>query len=274
MKPNNIILFTKMSGSNNDFIIVDNRRNSINQRATLARSVCQRRISVGADGLILVEKSEKADFRMRIFNPDGSEAEMCGNGARCAALYGSNRLFRQPRKTLLIETKAGILKAWIIGKDTVKIKMSQPKDIRINFSLKVGKHAHNVSYINTGVPHAVIWVKDIDKTDVCSLGKKIRYHSCFYPQGTNVNFIKIKDKNSIYIRTYERGVEDETLACGTGSVASAIMAGITKGFKSPVSVYTRGKEILKIYFTKDDETIQDVYLEGKVKFVFEGQITI
>ncbi|MFH1239169.1 MAG: diaminopimelate epimerase [bacterium] len=269
-RSNKVICFTKMSGSDNDFVVIDNRRTVISQRASLARVVCQRKTSVGADGLIVIEKSKKADFKMRIFNPDGSEAEMCGNGARCAALYVSIK----PGKRLTMETGAGVLTAKIMTGNSVKLKMPEPKDLKLNFNIMVDKKPQKLSYLNTGVPHAVLWVGAIDKVDVYNLGKKIRYHSSFQPGGTNVNFVKVKDRNSIYVRTYERGVEDETLACGTGSTASAIIAGLTKGLRSPVSVHTRGGEVLKIYFSQKDNKIENMYLEGKVKFVFAGKMVV
>ena len=267
-----MIIFTKMSGSDNDFVVIDNRSDIISGRASFARSVCRRRTSIGADGLILIEKSKRADFRMRIFNPDGSEAEMCGNGARCAALYANLKFKRPDAKRWSIQTGAGILSAQIKAANSVKIKMVEPKELKLDFNIKLDGTPYTLSYLNTGVPHTVVWVKDIDKADVYNLGRKIRHHSYFNPAGTNVNFVKVKDKNSIYIRTYERGVENETLACGTGSTASAIIAGLTRGLISPVLVHTRGGEVLKIYFSQKGAKIKDVYLEGNVKFVFQGEI--
>ncbi len=275
-----MINFTKMNGSHNDFVIIDNRQDIISNRSDFAKFICQRRVSVGADGLILIENSKKADFKMRILNPDGSEAEMCGNGARCAALYGDLKLGRRGlqdkvrNSSLKIETKAGILSAKVFAKDIVKLKMSKPIDLKLNLIIKINNINQNISYINTGVPHTVLFVSDIDKINVYNVGKKIRYHPYFKPQGSNIDFIKVKDKNSIYMRTYERGVENETLACGTGAVASAIIACLKKEVDKPVNVYTRGGEILKIYFKNKGNEIYDVYLEGRVKLVYEGTIIV
>ncbi|MFH1784073.1 MAG: diaminopimelate epimerase [bacterium] len=267
------VTFSKMSGSNNDFIIVDNTKGRILRRSAFAKQVCQRRLSVGADGLILIERSRRADFRMRIFNPDGSEAEMCGNGARCAALFAS-KLVCSGRKNLTINTMAGILDARIMGADRVKLRMSDPMDIKKSFEISGGKKKYKLSFANTGVPHAVIFVGDINKVDVCKIGKAIRYHSYFSPKGTNVNFVQVKDKDSIYIRTYERGVEDETLACGTGSVASAVISWLEKGLLGRVNVYTRGGSILTIHIENDGKRIHRVYLEGDVKQIYDGTLTI
>ena len=274
-----MVNFTKMSGTNNDFVVIDNRKDIISNHSDFAKFICQRRVSVGADGLILIENSKKADFKMRIFNPDGSEAEMCGNGARCAALYGDLKVGhrglqdnKERTSSLKIETKAGVLSAEVFAKNIVKLKMSKPIDLKLNLIIKMNNTKQEISYINTGVPHTVLFVCDIDKIDVYNVGKKIRYHSYFETQGTNVDFIKVKDKNSIYMRTYERGVENETLACGTGAVASAIIACLKKGLTNPVNVYTRGGEILKIYFKNKGDKVYDVYLEGKVRIVYEGNI--
>lgn len=268
-----VIRFTKMNGSDNDFVVIDNRKNLVSRRVSFAKSVCQRRMSAGADGLILIETSKRADFKMRIFNPDGSEAEMCGNGARCAALFGSSKILSR-RPKLKIETKAGILEAEIVAKDKVKLKMSKPVNLRLGLKIKINKKNKEVFYIDTGVPHTVLFVPDINKADVYNTGRKLRFHTYFKPKGTNVDFVSLRDKNSIYMRTYERGVESETLACGTGAVASAVIAHLRKGLKNPVSVYTRGGEVLRIYIEDKHNKINDVYLEGNVKVVYEGNIRV
>ncbi len=268
-----IIRFTKVNGSDNDFVVIDNRRNVVSNRVSFAKYICQRRLSVGADGLILIEGSRRADFKMRIFNPDGSEAEMCGNGARCVALYVSLRILDR-RSKLKIETKAGILEAEIMAKDRVKLKMSNPVNLRLNLKVKIDKKAKEVFHINTGVPHTVLFVPDITKADVYNTGRKLRFHACFKPQGTNVDFVKVRDRSSIYMRTYERGVENETLACGTGAVASAIIAHLRKGVRSPISVHTRSGEVLRVYIEYKDDKINDVYLEGNVKIIYEGNIRV
>ncbi len=263
------INFIKMSGGGNDFILIDNRKERLlKKKSSLVKHVCQRKISVGADGVILVEKSGKADFKMRIFNPDGSEAEMCGNGARCVALFSYKE--KIAKKNMCFETKAGIIGAQIINDKKVKIKMSNPFDLKKDLKLKINGKEFKGSFINTGVPHTVIFTSRIKTIEVEEVGRKIRRHKMFSPQGTNVDFVSLKGRSSIYLRTYERGVEAETLSCGTGSVASAIIAGLKKGLKSPVKVITQSGEIYIIYFSIEKENIKEVYLEGSVAVSYEG----
>ncbi len=261
------IKFTKAVASGNDFIIIENYHNHLPK---LARNFCDRKCGIGADGLLVLEKSSKADFKMRIFNPDGSEAEMCGNGLRCAALF--NNMKR-------VETKAGILEAEVKG-GQVKVKMTQPKDIKLNIALKINDRNIKVNFINTGVPHAVIFVEGLNKIDVKNIGEKIRFHQKFMPKGANVDFVEIINDNNIKVRTYERGVEDETLACGTGAVASAIISIISAKRKAQsakqyvINVHTKSKEELKVYFTFKNNKISDVYLRGQAKIVYQGSINI
>jgi diaminopimelate epimerase len=263
------INFVKMSGGGNDFILIDNRKELLpEKKSSLVKQVCQRKISVGADGVVLVEKSRKADFKMRIFNPDGSEAEMCGNGARCVALFSYKE--KITKKNMCFETKAGIIGAQIINDKKIKIEMSKPFDLKKDLKLKINGKALKGSFINTGVPHTIIFTSRIKTIEVEEIGRKIRRHKMFAPQGTNVDFVSLKDKSSIYLRTYERGVEAETLSCGTGSVASAIIAGLKKGLKSPVKVITQSGEIYTIYFRIEKEGIKEVYLEGPVAVSYEG----
>jgi len=264
------ITFTKMVASGNDFIVVDTRP-GVNW-PKFARKVCERKYGAGADGVLLLERSKKADIRMRVFNPDGSEVSMCGNGARCAALYTQISAKRKAKsEKLRIETKAGIIEATVRGRK-VKLKMSDPKGIKLNMRLRFNKRQLITHYLNTGVPHVVHFTKDLDKIDVKKLGAAIRYHSKFKPEGTNANFAQALSKNRIALRTYERGVEDETLACGTGAVAAAL----AYVMKQPVggnriSVYTKGKEVLKVSFKRDAYGIYDVYLEGRAEVVYRGR---
>ena len=228
--------FVKAVASGNDFIIL-NYQLPITNYQLLAKKICDRKYGIGADGLLVLEKSKIADVRMRIFNPDGSEAQMCGNGARCVAFYFKSKISRQKsrdpdissgknqKSKISIETKAGIIDSEVRGFN-VKIKLTNPKDIKLNIPLKINNRILKVNFINTGVPHTVIFVEGLDKIDVVNLGRIIRYHKKFMPQGTNVDFVEIKDDENIRIRTYERGVEDETLSCGTGAVASAIISNI------------------------------------------------
>jgi diaminopimelate epimerase len=261
------IRFTKAVATGNDFIIVDNRSGSLNRPGAAAKKLCDRKSSVGADGLLLIERSAKADLRMRIFNSDGSEAEMCGNGSRCAALYALRRGIAG--RGMSIDTLAGVLKASVTG-GTVKVMLTEPKDIRWNFCLMIHKCPYKLSFVNTGVPHVVHFVDDLDRVDVKELGSHMRNHGEFAPAGTNADFVKIVDGRNISVRTYERGVEDETLACGTGSVASALIAAEAERMGSPVTVTTRSGEKLKVYFDKSGGKFKNVYLEGKARLVFDG----
>jgi diaminopimelate epimerase len=264
--------FSKMTGAGNDFVVLDNRRGAIKRNpAQAARRFCDRKFSVGADGLILLEKSKRADIRMRIFNPDGSEAEMCGNGVRCLAKFAVERRITSP--ALSIETPAGIIRARVKG-GTVKARLADPKDLRLDFDLALNGHKERVSYVDTGVPHAVVWTRTLGHLEVRRVGRIIRFHPHFSPRGANVNFVSPRGKNAIEVRTYERGVEDETLACGTGSTAAALVAAAVKGLRSPVLVHTKGGEILKVYFSKKGERFSEVHLEGAVRTTFEGRVRL
>lgn len=267
-----MIKFTKSVATGNDFIVIDNRSSALrNNLSQFAKRLCNRVHGIGADGLLLLEKSKKGDFKMRIFNPDGSEAEMCGNGSRCIALYAKTK--RIAKADMQIETRAGIIKASVKG-DEVKTKLTDPKDIQWNLCLEINKCPYRVNFADTGVPHVIYFVDDIQNIDVKNLGAEMRYHKEFSPAGTNVDFVKIVDKNKIKVRTYERGVEDETLGCGTGAVASAIISAEAEKLISPVNVETRGGEILKVYFDRVDGGFKNVYLEGKARLVFDGEIQI
>lgn len=271
---NNPLSFYKMSGGGNDFVLFDNRKENLPKNYNLiAKNVCNRKFSIGADGILILEKTEEAHFRMIYYNADGSRAEMCGNGARCIAKFAFLLGVAPEKMTFL--TDAGLLSAEI-DQDSVKLQMSKPKDLKLDFPLKLeeGKELH-LSFINTGVPHAVLLVTDTDKTEVEELGRAIRYHKEFTPAGTNVNFVEHKDLHSLIVRTYERGVEGETLACGTGVVASSLICATKNLIESPVSCLTKGGETLKIHFNrKKDNTFADVFLEGPVKMCYKGEIEI
>jgi diaminopimelate epimerase len=265
------IAFAKLSGAGNDFVVIDNRKSVVpDDLANFIEKVCARRISVGADGVLLVENSDVADFKMRYFNSDGSEAETCGNGARCIAKFAySEGVVKSDKMTF--ETKAGIYSAEIIEND-VKLKVGDTVGMRLNFSIELSDGKYTISFANSGVPHAVFIVDDLEKVDIVKLGRETRYHKDFAPKGTNANFIKAKDKNNIDIRTYERGVEDETLACGTGSIASAIIASAMGKAESPVTMHTWGGFKLIIHFTGQPEGAKDVYLEGDARIVYKGYL--
>jgi diaminopimelate epimerase len=259
--------FYKMTGGGNDFILIDNREGKIDMAALRPSipKICRRKLSVGADGLIVLEDSAKAHFRWHFFNADGSEAEMCGNGGRCAARL-AHHLGIAPAD-LSFETAAGIIRAQVKGA-IVKLTLPPPTDIRLGITLPIGEEEIRVDFINTGVPHTVIFAPDLKEADVVELGRQIRYHQAFQPEGTNVDFIQVED-STIEIRTYERGVEDETLACGTGAVAAAISAGLRGLATSPTTVIPRSGEALTIYYQGERE-IKEVSLEGEVKMIYRG----
>jgi len=260
-----------MNGAGNDFVLMDNRAGSLSLDARAIERICDRHRGVGADGLLLVEPAGNgADFKMRYYNSDGGEAEMCGNGARCFARY-ANRLTGSAAR-VSFETLAGVITAEFPG-DLVQINMSTPRDLRLNDSLNVLGASMDVHSINTGVPHAVVIVDDLDAVDVQRLGRAIRYHEHFAPKGTNVNFVKVLDRNTIAIRTYERGVEGETLACGTGVVACALILHELTGASQPIGVRVKGGDLLKVGFEKAGG-YSNVTLTGPADFVFDGKIEL
>lgn len=265
------IPFMKMSGSGNDFILIDHREPLLKKDRVkdFVRKVCRRRVSVGADGLILIERSPKADFKWRFYNADGSEAEMCGNGGRCAARFAYLKGIAGP--SLKFETLAGILSARVNGKK-VNLEMTQPFGLKLDQAIMIDSMEQIISSINTGVPHAIIFVEDLEGMDIVRMGRAIRNHSFFSPAGTNADFVRVKKDSQLSIRTYERGVEDETLACGTGAVASALIAAF-KGFvKSPVSIETKGGEVLTVSFEIEAKEVKKVFFEGDVSIVYEAEM--
>ncbi|NNF99780.1 MAG: diaminopimelate epimerase [Desulfobacteraceae bacterium] len=264
------ISFFKMSGAGNDFIVIDNRDGSLPVKDIpgFVRGVCRRKMSAGADGLILIENSDETDFKWQFFNSDGSVAEMCGNGARCAARYAHLNGIAGPKMSF--ETIAGIIHARV-NPDTVTVKMTDPVDLKINTTIPLKSGAAVVSIVNTGVPHVVITAADIDAVDVRGLGREIRFHPQFTPEGTNVNFIAPGKDGSYFIRTYERGVEGETLACGTGNVAAAIVIAETLAATSPVSLITRSGSRLRVYFQKDGAVYREMQLEGDARVIYQGE---
>jgi diaminopimelate epimerase len=267
------IFFTKMSGSGNDFIIIDNRESKIETSAKrdLVSKICIPKISVGADGVIFIENSEKADFKWDFYNGDGSSAEMCGNGGRCVARYAYEKNIA--RKKMSFETTAGIIKAEVKG-SIVNIKLTAPKNLQRNLDITLNEKAYRVDCLDTGVPHTIVYTQDIMNEDVCGVGRDIRLHSKFSPAGTNVDFVQKQGESELQVRTYERGVEDETLACGTGVVASSLLANRAGMVQPPVRVQTQGGEVLTVDFQPTDggENFGEVFLEGPAKFVFEGTL--
>ncbi|MGD2186356.1 MAG: diaminopimelate epimerase [Desulfobacterales bacterium] len=267
----NSIPFYKMSGAGNDFIIIDNRDRIVSDKDLrgFIANVCRRKMSAGADGLILIEASDKFDFRWRFFNSDGSSAEMCGNGARCAARFA--HLSGIAGTTLSFETEAGVVEAQI-NADRVKVKMPDPSDLKLAYPLELSNRSLEISTINTGVPHVIVMVGQVADVDVVSLGREIRLHPAFAPGGTNANFVQRLEGHAIEIRTYERGVEDETLACGTGAIASAVISAHQFNLNSPVSVKTLSGEYLTIYFRAKDGQFDNIYMEGDARIIYTGEL--
>ena len=267
-----MLRFTKMDGAGNDFVLIDNRRGDINlSRSQIAR-LCDRHRGIGADGVLLLENpSDHADFRMRYFNADGGEAEMCGNGARCFARFAQKMAAAAGK--ISFETPAGVISAELAG-DLVTLRMTEPTDLRLGVPLSLGSQKRIIHFINSGVPHVVVPVAKVADVDVLREGSTIRRHEAFSPKGANVNFIEKRAPDKIAIRTYERGVEDETLACGTGVVASALIFAATENAKGPITVIARGGDELRVAFEKIDKQFRNVTLTGPAEFVFEGTIEI
>ena len=267
------IPFYKMQGSGNDFILIDNRRGVLKGKKLrdIATAVCDRHYSVGADGLIVIVPSKKADFKWRFFNADGSEAEMCGNGSRCAARFAHFK--KIAKKDMAFETLAGTIHAEV-KKNTVRVQLAGASGLQQNVVVPFEGGARTGHFINTGVPHLVYLSRDLDTEDVDGVGRRTRYNGIFKPAGTNVDFIQVQGPHKLRIRTYERGVDGETLACGTGAVAGALIAGSLGLVSSPVEVLTRGGERLTVSFERGNGGFSGVYLEGQAQVICEGTLYI
>lgn len=274
-----ILHFYKMNGAGNDFIVVDNRDLSLSaalDQETI-EALCDRHRGIGADGLLAVEPAQGAgDFRFRYYNADGGEAEMCGNGARCFGRFAAH-LGEAPVERVTFETIAGVLTAEMVA-ENVRIEMSEPKDLRMETGAEAPGLTGPVHFINTGVPHAVAFLaspEELVDFEVFAAGRCIRQHEAFAPAGTNANFAAVLAPGQIEIRTYERGVEDETLACGTGMVACALVHHLLTGAPSPVKVGVAGGDTLEIGFEPAGPgEFRKVTLTGPADFVFEGDIEI
>ncbi len=274
-----IIDFVKTTGAGNDFVLVDNRSGNYKlDWVTLAPRICNRRYGIGADGILIVETNSKATFTMVYYNADGTYG-MCGNGGRCAALYVMDS---EKLNQVTFDAFGHTYTCERLTQERLQLRMKDPKDIRLNMRLDVHNQTLPVHFIDTGAPHAVLLfdelpeqlVEEIENQGINEIGREVRRAELFAPDGANVNIVKVIDKNSISLRTYERGVEDETLACGTGSVASAIVGSIVRGLTSPVIVNTRSNERLKVSFRLEGETPRFVFLEGAAKMVFTGQFVV
>ncbi len=264
--------FWKMNGAGNDFVMLDNRDLSVTLSREQIAHLCDRHRGIGADGLLAVEPAtEDGDYRMRYYNADGGEAEMCGNGARCFGRF-VNHLCGGTLPQVKFETLAGMISAEFEG-EQVRINMSTPHSLLLAQALPVAGETLTVHSVNTGVPHAVVFVDDLAAVPVLPWGAGLRYHEAFSPKGTNANFAQVQAPGSIAIRTYERGVEGETLACGTGMVACALIHHELTGALSPVSVHVKGGDTLQVGFT---ETAPGFYTQvtlfGPADFVFQGTV--
>ncbi len=267
--------FTKMNGAGNDFVMLDNRDRSISLTREQIARLCDRHRGIGADGLLLVEPAEAgATFRMRYHNADGGEAEMCGNGARCFARY-AHRVSGLDAAPITFETPAGVISATYHGEE-VEIGMSAPHGYAPECPLATDFGPVAVHFLNTGVPHAVVYVEDLETVNVRGLGAALRHHAHFAPRGTNANFAQVEAPGSLAVRTYERGVEDETLACGTGVVATALLHHLRTGETGPIRVRVRGGDTLQVGFEPGETpgTFRAVTLRGPADFVFDGTVTL
>lgn len=275
------IHFYKMSGGGNDFIIINTFNTHLEtiDKDKLAILLCNRYFSIGADGLIFIEPSYKADFFYRHYNPDGSLANICGNGSRCISLFAYTKNYAGQK--MKFESPAGIFSSEIFpDNQTVKVSFVPAINLRLNIPINTNDFAGNVHYIEPGVPHAILFFDNIEELDVAKIGKQILYHPQFQPAGTNVNFVSISDDKNIKLRTFERGLEYETMACGTGAISSSILTNIIKNLQPPIYVHTKGGMILEIDFTiKHDSNsnpigAENITMTGEAKFVFEGSIEI
>ncbi|MEI6122856.1 MAG: diaminopimelate epimerase [Bacteroidota bacterium] len=260
-----ILPFVKYHGTGNDFIIIDNRLNTFTPSSMNISFLCNRNMGIGADGVILFENKASFDFSMRYYNSNGFEGSMCGNGGRCISAFYYNNVAKLYK--LRFNAVDGIHQSEILNiesKNSLIVKLQMQDVSQVDIFLKD-------FYLNTGSPHVVQFVKDVDKVDVVKEGRRIRYSDQYAPEGVNVNFVEIQNK-SLYVRTYERGVEDETLSCGTGVTASAIAASFVDNVSS-FDITTRGGN-LKVSFQKKENKITNIWLEGPATFVYSGEIEI
>jgi diaminopimelate epimerase len=283
--------FWKMSGSGNDFVVIDNRRRPLKKDwPAMARRLCDRHFGVGADGLLLMENvtaspglrppspfgrgKGEAAFRMVYYNADGSRAKMCGNGARCMAYFA--RAHGVGRRMRFL-TEAYPVEAHVDG-NVVRVKLADPRNYRARVLARVNGRAYQPAFIDTGVPHAVLFVREADRVDVEGLGRALRFHRAFGSRGANVNFVQKIGPHQIRVRTYERGVEAETLACGTGVTASAVAAVLRRVAAPPVRCGVKGGDMLKVNFKLNRESsgrpVTDLTLRGPVQVTFKGEFYV
>jgi len=270
--------FTKMQGAGNDFIIINNRilKLPVERLSAIAKKLCQRRVSIGANGFMVIDFPEgDADFKMRFYNSDGSIGEMCGNGARCISRYAY--INNIAGKKMKFETTAGIVKAEVLEGRQVKVQLNNPEVIKLDSDLMIDNEKYECSYIelgSPGLPHAIVKFKDLqhaEDREIFDRGRKIRYYEGF-PKGANVNFFEVISKDTAIVKTYERGVEDLTLACGTGSASTAvalILKGYLKGDK--VKIIVPGGELF-VEIERTDNKVDKLYLIGDTNIIAAGEI--
>lgn len=269
------IHFTKMHGAGNDFVMIDNRSGAISLSTEQIAALCHRRFGVGADGVLLLQQPEDpqtSDARMVYFNADGSRAEMCGNGARCFTAFALARGVGSPGHLRFV-TDAGPMTA-LVRDDQITIAMTTPRDLRLSETLPLKSGPATVHHVNTGVPHAVRFVADVSTVDIRPEGAELRFHPAWGPKGANANFAQIREGAPVLVRTYERGVEDETLACGTGVTAVGILAHLVHGVALPVRIQVAGGDVLTVSFEKRGDAISAVTLTGPAAVVFTGEIDV
>jgi diaminopimelate epimerase len=265
------LTFAKMAGAGNDFVVIDNREGIVADAVALTRRICTRALSVGADGLILIENSSRATFRIRYYNADGSLGEFCGNGTRCAARFAF--LSAIAGRKMTIETDAGIVDAELIDDSTVSISIPQPRAFR-SLPLRAGESVVNGFAIVVGVPHYVVVLPgELWEQEIVALGRAIRNHPEMQPDGANVNFVVVRDMSSIEVRTYERGVEAETLACGSGVVASVAVATLIGKVRPPAAVLTRSGVTLEVAMRNESGELRDVRLRGDARLIYRTALT-
>ncbi len=263
------IAFWKMAGAGNDFILIDGRRRRFKAEKSFIKKICTRSLSLGADGVIVIAESKTADFRVRFYNSDGSISRFCGNGSRCASRYAFLRGIAG--KALSFEGDDGIHHAMVRG-GLVRVSVLDVARAIIPEVVTTEDTSWSGALINTGVPHFVIERPDIERIDMDVFGKAIRYHTQFRPSGVNVDCIRYENDGSITIRTYERGVERETLSCGSGCTAAAVYASIVKNAASPLTFHTRSHIDLRVFFKKSEGNVKSLFLEGDARIVCRGEI--